>query len=51
VPSFRPPQLDDRSYDDLRRELVRRIPVHSPEWTDHNPSDPGLTLLELALGT
>lgn len=47
MPSFRPPQLDDRSYDDLRRELVRRIPVHSPEWTDHNPSDPGIALLEV----
>src|SRR5262249_2871871 len=31
----------------LRDELVRRIPVYAPEWTDHNPSDPGITLLEL----
>jgi hypothetical protein len=41
------PILDDRSYQQLRDELVRRIPVYTPEWTDHNPSDPGITLLEL----
>jgi predicted phage baseplate assembly protein len=41
------PILDDRSYLQLRDELVRRIPVYTPEWTDHNPSDPGITLLEL----
>ena len=28
-------------------ELVRRIPVYAPEWTDHNASDPGVTLIEL----
>lgn len=41
------PVLDDRSYEQLRDELVRRIPVYAPEWTDHNPSDPGIALLEL----
>ncbi|HEX3131865.1 MAG TPA: putative baseplate assembly protein [Thermoanaerobaculia bacterium] len=41
------PILDDRSYEQLRDELIRRIPVYSPEWTDHNPTDPGITLLEL----
>src|SRR5579883_670657 len=41
------PILDDRSYQQLRDELVRRIPVYAPEWTDHNPSDPGITLVEL----
>ncbi len=41
------PILDDRSYLQLRDELVRRIPVYAPEWTDHNPSDPGVTLIEL----
>jgi hypothetical protein len=39
--------LDDRSYQQLRDELVRRIPVYNHEWTDHNPSDPGITLIEL----
>lgn len=41
------PILDDRSYAQLRDELVRRIPVYAPEWTDHNESDPGIALLEL----
>ena len=41
------PILDDRSYLQLRDELVRRIPVYAPEWTDHNASDPGITLIEL----
>lgn len=41
------PIIDDRSYVQLRDELIRRIPVYCPEWTDHNPSDPGVTLIEL----
>jgi hypothetical protein len=41
------PILDDRSYQQLRDELVRRIPIYAPEWTDHNASDPGITLIEL----
>jgi hypothetical protein len=41
------PILDNRSYQQLRDELVRRIPVYAPEWTDHNASDPGITLIEL----
>jgi hypothetical protein len=42
-----PPRLDDRGYLELRTELVRRIPVHSPEWTDHNATDPGIALVDL----
>ncbi len=41
------PILDDRSYDQLRDELLSRISVYLPEWTDVGPSDPGVTLLEL----
>ncbi|NOY61980.1 MAG: putative baseplate assembly protein [Gammaproteobacteria bacterium] len=41
------PILDDRSYEQLRDELIRRIPVYTPEWTDHNVSDPGITFIEL----
>lgn len=41
------PILDDRTYEQLRTELIRRIPVHTPEWTDHNESDPGIVLLDL----
>jgi predicted phage baseplate assembly protein len=41
------PTLDNRSYEQLKQELLRRIPVYTPEWTDHNESDPGIALLEL----
>lgn len=41
------PVLDDRSFDDLFLELRNRIPVYNPEWTDHNESDVGITLLQL----
>jgi hypothetical protein len=41
------PQLDDLKYDRTVEELVRRIPVYSPEWTDHNASDPGITFIQL----
>lgn len=41
------PNLDDRSYADLVAEARALIPAYAPEWTNHNPSDPGITLLEL----
>ncbi len=40
-------QLDDRNFDDLVEECLQRIPRYCPEWTDHNLSDPGITLVEL----
>lgn len=45
--SLNKPVLDDRSYEQIRDELLARIPVYAPEWTDHNPSDPGIALIEL----
>ena len=44
---LRIPQLDDRTYEQLLAEAVARIPVHTPEWTNFNDSDPGMTLLQL----
>lgn len=41
------PNLDDRTYKDILDEAIRLIPHYCPEWTNHNPSDPGITLLEL----
>lgn len=41
------PTLDNRSFEQLRDELIKRIPVYAPEWTNHNESDPGIALLEL----
>lgn len=39
--------LDDRTFDDLVGEAVNLLPTLAPEWTNHNPSDPGITLVEL----
>lgn len=41
------PTLDDRRYQDLLDEALARIPVHNPQWTNFNRSDPGVTLVEL----
>lgn len=41
------PNLDDRTFQDLVREARSMIPRYCPEWTDHNLSDPGITLIEL----
>lgn len=41
------PQLDDRRFQDLVNEAKMLIPRYTPEWTDHNVSDPGVTLIEL----
>jgi hypothetical protein len=41
------PNLDDRRYADLIEEALAIIPAHASEWTNHNPSDPGITLVEL----
>ncbi|WP_433830969.1 putative baseplate assembly protein [Actinoplanes sp. CA-015351] len=42
-----PPNLDDRTFEQIRDELLLRIPHYTPEWTDWNLSDPGRTLVEL----
>lgn len=41
------PNLDDRTFADLVAEAHTLIPVHAPKWTNHNESDPGITLVEL----
>ncbi|MGH3943140.1 MAG: hypothetical protein ACRDTG_31860 [Pseudonocardiaceae bacterium] len=41
------PNLDDRTFADLTEEARALLPVLCPEWTDHNPSDPGIVLVEL----
>ena len=41
------PKLDDRQFQDIVDEAKKRIPHYSKEWTDHNVSDPGVTLIEL----
>lgn len=41
------PNLDDRDYPSLNEEVRALIPRYSREWTNFNPSDPGIMLLEI----
>jgi hypothetical protein len=41
------PNLDDRTYTDLVTEAQAMIPTVYPAWTNHNPSDPGMVLIEM----
>ena len=41
------PNLDDRTYDDLMAEALSLLPTYDADWTNYNPSDPGITLIEL----
>jgi hypothetical protein len=47
VTSLPSPNLDDRDFDQLLAESLRRVRQSCPEWTDLSPSDPGVVLLEL----
>lgn len=47
LPNLPKSNLDDRTYKDLIEECLLRIPRYCPEWTNFNPSDPGITLVEL----
>jgi hypothetical protein len=41
------PSLDDQSYADLTAQAQALLPALDPSWTNYNPSDPGITLVEL----
>jgi predicted phage baseplate assembly protein len=41
------PNLDDRRFQDFVDDAKRLIAQRCPAWTDHNVSDPGVTLIEL----
>ncbi|MFI0730708.1 putative baseplate assembly protein [Streptomyces sp. NPDC021225] len=40
------PKLDDRRFQQFVDDAKRYIQRRAPEWTDHNVSDPGVTLVE-----
>ncbi|MGH3695404.1 MAG: putative baseplate assembly protein [Pseudonocardiaceae bacterium] len=40
------PNLDDRRFQDLVDDAKRYVQRRCPEWSDHNVSDPGVTLIE-----
>ena len=41
------PNLDDRTYEDLVQEALSLIHTYAPDWTNYNPSDPGIALIEM----
>ncbi len=41
------PNLDTKTYKDISDEMIASIPKYTNLWTNHNPSDPGITILEL----
>jgi hypothetical protein len=41
------PNLDDKEFSRIVEEARLLIPAASPEWTDHNVHDPGITFVEL----
>jgi hypothetical protein len=43
----KPPEIELRDFAQISADLKLLIPRYLPEWTDHNESDPGITLLEL----
>ena len=47
LPNLPKSDLDDRTFEELVNECLLRIPRYCPEWTNYNPSDPGVTLIEL----
>jgi predicted phage baseplate assembly protein len=41
------PVIDNRQYDDIVAEARTRIERYTPEWTDVNDNEPGMTLVQL----
>lgn len=41
-----PKMIPGKTYDQLMEENLGKIPIYSDEWTNFNPSDPGITMLE-----
>jgi hypothetical protein len=39
--------FDEATYREFAAVFGERVAAHAPEWTDHNDSDPGITLIEL----
>jgi hypothetical protein len=38
--------LNDQSYTELLADAIAEIPLYGSEWTNFNPSDPGVTILQ-----
>jgi predicted phage baseplate assembly protein len=44
--TLRAPKLDDRTFQQLVDDAKRLVQERCPQWSDHNVSDPGVTLIE-----
>lgn len=42
--------MPQKTYAELMEENIGKIPIYSSEWTNYNPSDPGITILESIAG-
>jgi len=45
--SIKLPNLDIKTYQEISDEMIASIPKYTDKWTNHNPSDPGITIIEL----
>jgi hypothetical protein len=41
------PNLDNRTYEQILQEARKSISNYTSQWTNHNPADPGVTIIEL----
>lgn len=41
-----PKSIPGKTHDQLMEENIGKIPLYSDEWTNFNPADPGITILE-----
>lgn len=41
-----PKMIPEKTYEELMEENIGKIPILSDEWTNYNPADPGITMLE-----
>ena len=39
-------ELTSRTFEERMDDVMRELPLRSSEWTNYNPSDPGITILE-----
>lgn len=45
-----PKIIPQKTYNELMEENLSKIPIYTDEWTNFNPSDPGITILENLAG-
>lgn len=41
-----PKIIPEKTHNQLMEENIGKIPIYSDEWTNYNPADPGITILE-----